>query len=93
MDLKLNDKTYVASAVKARMFRKAIEISEKINFEKMKAKDLDELIDFIVELYGKQFTRDDLYDGLPAEKLTSTLSESINGIVSGVAEKIESKNE
>jgi len=93
VEIKLNGKTYVADTVKARAFRKAIEITEQIDFNKLKTKDLDTLIDFVVDVYGKQFTRDELYDGLDADKLISTLSESIGGIVSGVAEKLESKNE
>ena len=93
MELKLGDKTYTANTVKARMFRKAIEINEKINFEKLKASDLDELVDFVAEFYGNKFSRDELYDLLPADKLMSVLSESINGIVGGVTEKLETKNE
>lgn len=93
MELTLNDKTYVANTVKARMFRKAIEINEQIDFNQLKAKDLDTLIDFMVGAYGNQFTRDELYDGLDADKLIPTLSESISGIVNGVAEKLETKNE
>lgn len=93
MEIKLNGKTYVAVAVKARAFRKAIEINEKIDFTNLKAKDLDALVDFVVDVYGKQFTRDELYDELDGNKLMSVLSESINGIVGGVAEKLESKNE
>jgi len=93
MELKLGDKTYVADAAKARFFRKALEINEQTDFNQLKTKDLDKLIDFVVDVYGKQFTRDELYDGLDADKLIPTLSESISGIVNGVAEKLESKNE
>lgn len=89
MELKLDDKTYVAVAVKARMFRKAIEINEQIDFAQLKAKDLDKLMDFVVDVYGQKFNRDELYDGLPADKLMAVLSESINGIVGGVAEKLD----
>jgi hypothetical protein len=92
MQITLNDKTYVAAPVKARMFREAISISELINFEKLKAKDLDTLVDFTVRFYGNAFTRDEFYDGLDGDKLISTLSESMNGIVGGVTEKFESKN-
>jgi len=93
MQIMLNGKTYVANTVKARMFRKALEINEKINFSDLKTKDLDALVDVIVEFYGSKFTRDDLYDGLDADKLIPTLTESINGIVGGVTDKFESKNE
>lgn len=89
MELKLGDKTYVAGTVKARMFRETIAISESINFGQIKAKDLDSLVDFIVKFYGNAFTRDELYDGLDGDKLMSTLTETINGIVGGVAEKLD----
>jgi len=39
---------------KTRMLRKAIEINENINFNNLKTKNLDELVDFVVELYGNK---------------------------------------
>ena len=93
MEIKLENRTYTVKIVKARMFRKAIEISTEIDFNNLKTIDLDKLIDFIVELYENQFTRDDLYDNLPANELMSTLSGSVSQIVNGVGDKIESKNE
>ena len=92
MNIILGDKTYVAKPVKARMFREAIAINEKIDFSNLKTKGLDELIGFICTIYGDQFTIDEVYDGLDADKLVSTLSKSISGIVNGVTEKLETKN-
>lgn len=89
MELVLNDKTYVMSKVKTRMLRKAIEINEKIDFNNLKTKDLDGLVDFVVELYGNKFSRDDFYDGLDADKLIETLNNSINGIVGTMGNKLE----
>ncbi|WP_373181210.1 phage tail assembly chaperone G [Clostridium butyricum] len=88
MELILNDKTYVMPKVKTRMLRRAIEISESINFNNLKIKDLDGLVDFVVELYGNKFTRDDFYDGLDADKLIETLNNSINGIVGNLGSKL-----
>ena len=93
MDVKLNDKTYTTNSVKARIFRKAVEINEKKNFNDLKVEDFDELVDFVVELYGNQFTRDEFYDGLESDKLIITLVESITRTISGTTEKMESKNE
>lgn len=93
MELKLGDKTYVTDPPKARVLRMAIGISEQVDFAQLKTKDLDKLADLVVDIYRKQFTRDEFYDLLPADKLISTLSESISGIVGGVTEKAESKNE
>jgi hypothetical protein len=90
MELILNEKTYTMPKVKTRMLRKAIEINEKIDFNSIKSKDLDGLVDFIVELYGNKFTRDDFYDGLDADKLIETLNNSINGIVGTLENKLNS---
>lgn len=88
MEIALNNKAYVMPKVKTRMLRKAIEINENIDFSNMKTKDLDGLVDFIVELYGNKFTRDDFYDGLDADKLIETLNSSINGIVGNLGNKL-----
>ena len=92
MNILLGEKTYVAKPVKARMFREAIAINEKIDFNHLTTEALDELIGFVCAIYGNQFTIDEVYDGLDADKLVTTLSKSISGIVSGVTKKLESKN-
>ncbi|WP_058953059.1 phage tail assembly chaperone G [Clostridium tyrobutyricum] len=89
MEIVLNNKTYVMPKVKTRMLRKAIEINENIDFNNMKTKDLDGLVDFIVDLYGNKFTRDSFYDGLDADKLIETLNNSINGIVGNLGNKLK----
>lgn len=88
MDVVLNSKTYVMPKVKTRMLRKAVEVNEKIDFNNLKTKDLDELVDFVVSLYGNQFTRDEFYDELDADKLIETLNNSINGIVGTMSDKL-----
>ena len=88
MEILLNDKTYVMPRVKTRILRKAIEINENIDFNNLKTTDLDGLVDFVVELYGNKFTRDDFYDGLDADKLIETLNNSINGIVGNLGNKL-----
>ena len=52
MNIILGDKTYVAKPAKARMFRQAIEINEKIDFNNLTTKGLDELIGFVCTIYG-----------------------------------------
>lgn len=88
MDIVLNDRTYVMPKVKTRMLRKAVEVNEKIDFNNLKTQNLDELVDFVVSLYGNQFTRDEFYDELDADKLIETLNNSINGIVGTMSDKL-----
>ena len=89
MNIKLGDKTFAVSKIKSRMVRKAIELTEKINFNNMKASDLDSLIDYMVELYEKQFNIDDVYDGLEANQLIPTLMDCINSVVGTMGAKLE----
>jgi len=89
MQINLGEKTYIAPAPKARAVRKAIEMTEKVNFNDMKASDLDNLVDYIVGLFGNQFTIDDIYDGLDADKLISTLMDCINGVVGTMGAKLD----
>ena len=79
------DKTYSAGKVKSRIYRQALEITENTNFDHITTKDLDALVDIIVDFFGNQFTRDDLYDGLDADLLMDTMVVGINSITGGVA--------
>ena len=89
MEIVLNSKTYIAPAPKARMVRKAIELTEKTNFKDMKATEFDNLVGFVVNLYGNQFTIDDVYDGLDANKLLPIILDCINKVVGSVGAKLE----
>ena len=78
------NKTFKADFISARMVRRTIEVSDGINFESLKAEELDKLVDYIVELFGNQFTRDDIYDGLSSKDLLSTITNCINEVVGGM---------
>lgn len=89
MEIKLRvgdkDKTFVSDFISARMLRRTLEISEKVNFNDMKADELDTMVDFIVELFKEKFTRDEVYDGLASNELITTITRCINEVVGEVA--------
>lgn len=99
MEIKLKvdkkDKTYIADFISARMVRRTIEVSNGINFESLKPEELDKLIDYIVELFGDKFTRDDVYDGLSSKDLIPTITKCINEVVGQMSDttKGEGKND
>ncbi len=99
MEIKLKvdkkDKTYIVDFISARMVRRTIEVSNGINFESLSPEELDKLIDYIVELFGNQFTRDDVYDGLSSKDLIPTITKCINEVVGQMTEttKGDEKNE
>jgi hypothetical protein len=93
--LKINgkDKTYTAGFISARMVRTTIAVSQEINFDNISPGELDKLMDYIVELFGGQFARDDLYDGLASRDLIPTITRCINEVVGAMGEATAGKNE
>jgi hypothetical protein len=95
LKVKGKDKTFTAGFISARMVRRTIAVSQEINFANISPAELDKLMDYIVELFGNQFTRDELYDGLASKNLIPTITECINEVVGAVGEVTagEGKNE
>jgi len=95
--LKINgkNKTYTAGFISARMVRRTIEVSKEVNFDNILPEELDKLMDYIVELFGNQFSRDELYDGLASKDLIPTITKCINEVVGEVSSVTagEGKNE
>lgn len=89
------DKTYTARFISARMVRRTIEVSNGINFESITPEELDKFVDYIVELFGNQFTRDDVYDCLSSKELIPTITKCINEVVGQMSDatKGDEKNE
>lgn len=89
------DKTYTTDFISARMVRRTIEVSSGVNFENISPEELDKLVDYIVELFSNQFTRDDVYDGLSSRQLIPTITKCINEVVGNLSETTagEGKNE
>lgn len=96
MEIKLilgdKEKTFVAGQPKGRVIREALSVTEKIDMTNIHGEDLDLLIDFVVNVFGGQFTRDDVYDGLYAQDLFKELMRVIGEVTGGTAKKIEEKN-
>jgi hypothetical protein len=84
MDIKLfiddKEKTFVLPFVKGRMLRRVLEIFKDYDFDHITPETLDVIVDFVVECFGGQFSRDEFYDGIQAEKLMDTLLDFINKI-------------
>lgn len=87
------DKTYLVDHVKARMIVKAFEITEKINFSALKSNDLNEMANYVVEVYKNQFTIDDLYDGLDSDKFYSTIIGCITEIAGITLKKMSNTSD
>lgn len=99
MDIKLiidgKEKAFVSDFISARMLRKTLEVSKKVNFNDMSPEELDTMVDFVVEVFKGKFSRDDVYDGISSKELIPTITRCINEIVGEVAvvTGVDEKNE
>ncbi|MFY0521163.1 phage tail assembly chaperone G [Lysinibacillus sp. UGB7] len=62
------EKTFTNDFVKARVFRNALKMNEKMSNEgdKVSVETFDEMIGFVVSVFDNQFTVDDVWDGSEA---------------------------
>lgn len=80
IELEINgeNKIFVAPSIKARMLRNALSIKNKINFDDIQEKELDELVSFVCDAFGHQFTVDECYDGVKIEDFMPLITEVMN---------------
>jgi hypothetical protein len=93
MELKLNinglDTTFVTPFLSARKLRETIVISEKLQKEEMTPEQVDTMADYVVDIFGNKFTRDQLYDGLASNELLPTITNCISTVMGNLNTKVE----
>ena len=68
----------MASDFKAKLFRQALVITKENDLNDLTPELLDHLLHFVVEVFAKQFTIDDIYDHLDGDELIPLLINTIN---------------
>ncbi|APH21586.1 TPA: phage tail assembly chaperone G [Clostridium botulinum] len=88
--LKLNDedKTFKAPFVSTRKLKETLVLSKMIQ-NGFDEKVLDELGNYIVGLYGNQFTLDQLLDGFPANEFFGKAIEDLETVVGNFDSKVK----
>lgn len=69
------DKTFTNDFVKARVFRNALKLNEQMRDEEgnISVDMFDNMIEFVTTVFDKQFTVDEVWDGIRASKLQSEI--------------------
>lgn len=86
LKIKGKEKSFTTGFISARMLRRTIEVSREVDFENITPEELDKLIDYVAELFGGQFSRDEVYDGLASKDLIPTITRCINQVVGEMAD-------
>jgi len=77
------EKIFSNDFVKARVFRNALKMNEKMRTEgnEISVETFDEMISFVVHVFDNQFTIDDVWDGLEAGKLQEEIMRVFNNVL------------
>ncbi|MGG3623866.1 hypothetical protein ABES25_09975 [Bacillus gobiensis] len=74
------EKTFTApSFINVKMHKRAVELMLELNVDNPTPDELDTLIDFIVEVYGKQFTSEEFEEGFDGRQLNDKIAETLYG--------------
>lgn len=66
-------KIFTTPFVSGRSYRKLLEYDKTIDYTNLTVDNHDELLGFACEVFGNQFTVDDMWDGLPSHEVLGTL--------------------
>ncbi|MCZ8541962.1 phage tail assembly chaperone G [Psychrobacillus psychrodurans] len=70
-------KTYSQFFVSARFMRKALELRKEMNLNNLSLEDVDTAINFTIEVFDKQFTFDEVYDGIEYDNLIPIIFDGV----------------
>lgn len=77
-------KTFTRSFVPWKMLKKAVKLSKQVNFEDLKAEDVDQIAGLVVEVFSDQFTLEDLDNGADVGEMLAVI-ENIVARANGVS--------
>ncbi|HEX9060412.1 MAG TPA: hypothetical protein VF941_09555 [Clostridia bacterium] len=85
-----NDKTFVNNFVSGRVLRKTFEMNKLFNKNQAEFDEttIDLLVNYVVEVYGKQFTIDEFYDGIDAKEVLPTIVNCIKEITGNMEKEL-----
>lgn len=79
------------SFIPGRMIRKAVSFT-KMDLNNIDEEGLDELIEYVTNVYGDKFTIDEFYDGIDARQMMDVIGDTITFIVNGTIEAAGGNN-
>lgn len=88
------EKTYSVPFVKGRLFRKALKMNKVFNQgAEITDSVMDDLVDFVCEVFNNQFTPDDVWDGLPVDGILPNLQGIFFEVIDRGTKSIQGEND
>jgi hypothetical protein len=69
------NKSFSVPFINGMVWRKFIELKAKMDMENLSPEEVDELVDLVVYGYGEKFTQEEFYEGVPHDKVITTIDE------------------
>ena len=91
LEIEGKEKIFSCTKVKGILLRKTAEVMKV--FEKMSNEFnpdiLDELVNYVVEVFGSQFTKEEFYDGIDLDEMVLTIQNVANEIMEKATSKLK----
>ncbi len=93
IELEINGeiKRFVCTKVKGILLRKTVSVIKVFtDMDKgMNEENLDKLVDYMVDVFGKQFTREEFYNGVELDDVIVKIQKTAENIMEMVTSKIK----
>lgn len=89
LNIDKKDREFITPFISGRKLRNTFAISKKIEGLKQDETMLDEMVNYIVDIFGNQFTLDQFYDGMEAKKIIPTFMDLVEEITGVTNNKIQ----
>jgi len=83
------DTEFVTPFISGRKLRDTFKLAKMASTNDYDEKILDEMVKYIVDMFGKQFTFDQFYDGIEANKIISVFTQLVDEITGTMNMKAE----
>lgn len=85
LELLINSKKtmFHTGFISGMIFRNAIQIQKRVQNDGLEIELLDDLVAFVVNVFGSQFTIDQFYEGVEATKIFDTIMDIILFCING----------
>lgn len=85
----LADKEFTAPFISARKLKRTVVVGKMIQMDSLDENSFDVMADYIADIFGRQFSKDETLDGLSSLDLITEFTRCVEEVTSGLDNKIK----